>query len=143
MEIREDGTFSAGPFAGTWHASGGGRRYALTWPAGVDRVSLSGDGARLDGANQYGIKLTARRLSGDPAGLQGNWLWWNGATIVITPGGLLIAGPHQARWASTGGRDFTFTWAEPVDQVTVSSDGQRMSGANQYGFSLTATRIGN
>lgn len=156
VTVQADGNFSAqsgqdlkgidalkGLFVGAWQRSSGPGKYSLIWPEAVDRVTLSADGLRLKGGNQYGILLTAERQSGSPTSLPGDWLWWNGATVEIRSDGTMTAGPFQARWARLESGEFTFTWGSPVDQVTLSPDGQHLSGANQYGFSLTATRIGN
>jgi hypothetical protein len=63
--------------------------------------------------------------------------------VPVNPDGSIVAGPFLGRWAGVGGADYTFTWPEPIDQVTISPDGSRLAGRNQYGFSLTAQRLRN
>jgi len=143
VAFERDGTFHSGAFEGTWRvADRDGRRVEVTWPAAVDRVTLSRDGSGLNGANQYGVKLTARRMSGSRGGVQGTWSWWNGAVVIIADNGTITAGPFLGRWIAVPGEDrtFTFTWPPPIDALKLSSDGTRLEGGNQYGFPTAATR---
>ena len=36
---------------------------------------------------------------------------------------------------------YNFTWPEPVDNAVLGNGGRTLSGANQYGFTMSATRI--
>jgi hypothetical protein len=144
VTISKDGTITAGLLAGQWRSTGS-HHYALTWPPAVDQAALSADGTRLHGANQYGVPLAAIRLSPPTVELAGNWRWANGVTVTIDPSGGLQAGSLQGRWVAVDptARTFAFTWPSPVDLITLSDDGRRIQGGNQYGFPLTATRVGN
>jgi len=73
----------------------------------------------------------------------GCWHWMNNATVVINANGTMTAGPFTARWrlANTRRRVYNFSWPEAVDSVTLSPDGNQLSGGNQYGIPMTATRI--
>jgi len=140
--VRPNGTFSTGGFDGTWRiADREQRRYELTWPPAVDRVALSAGGRSFAGANQYGISLSATRLSGGP-GIEGTWRYGNGAVVTIAPGGIITAGPFVGQWRAlpTDASGYTFTWPAPVDGVTLSPDGTRIQGGNQYGFPTAAVR---
>ena len=58
--IEPNGTFRAGPIAGTWRAeNGAGRAFTLTWPELTNTVTMSDDRQRLDGADQYGNRFAA------------------------------------------------------------------------------------
>jgi hypothetical protein len=142
VAIRPDGTMNAGPIAAHWRLADSGRRiYHFTWPEAVDTVVLSADGRTISGGNQYGIPMTATRLSAGPA-IAGFWRWYNGAVVTIRPDGMFNVGSITGRWAQTPQGTFTLTWPDPVDTVTLSSDRQRLNGSNQYGFRITATKIG-
>jgi len=140
----KDGTFHAGAFQGTWRVVDRDRKaYEVTWAPAVDRVALSPDGLSLAGGNQYGVKLSARRMSGNPRALPGVWSWWNGAAVQIVENGTMMAGPFVGQWSSISGdtRGYTFTWPPPIDALTLSPDGSRLQGGNQYGFPTSATRV--
>ena len=58
--IEPDGTFRAGPIAGTWQAANSAERtYTLRWPELTNTVTMSDDRRRLDGADQYGNRFAA------------------------------------------------------------------------------------
>lgn len=60
--IQADGSFIAGPFRGSWRATGG-NTYALTWPNPVDTLTMSPDLQRLSGSNQFGIKSSGTKMA--------------------------------------------------------------------------------
>jgi len=64
--------------------------------------------------------------------------------VVINANGLMTAGPFTAQWRTVDPtrRVYTFTWPEAVDSTRLSPDGGSLSGGNQYGFNMSATRIG-
>ncbi len=70
----------------------------------------------------------------------GCWQWFNNVPVTINPDGRLVAGPFTARWQRANGRSYRFTWPEAVDAVTMSGDGNSLTGGNQYGFPLSAAR---
>jgi len=84
---------------------------------------------------------TAPRAATDP--IVGCWVWFNNAAVAIHGDGTMTAGPFTARWRVINGAQhkYTFTWPEAVDKVTLSSNGSYLSGGNQYGYTMTATRI--
>lgn len=143
--IRADGTMIAGPFTGTWRQRNAARReYALTWPEAVDTVTVPPDGRSLNGGNQYGYPTTAVKISGG-AGLVGVWRWANGVPVTVNPDGTFTAATFRGRWAATNAAagTYTLTWPNPVDSVTLSANGTRVSGSDQYGVAISGTRTGN
>jgi len=83
----------------------------------------------------------APSAAADP--ITGCWHWYNNATVVISPGGTMQAGPFTARWrvGDAARRVYHFTWPEAVDTLTLSPDGRTLTGGNQYGFSTSALRL--
>jgi hypothetical protein len=81
-------------------------------------------------------------IAGDP--IVGCWHWFTNAPVVISDNGLMTTGPITAQWrlVDPARRIYTFTWPEAVDATTLSHDGRTLSGGNQYGFKMSATRIG-
>jgi hypothetical protein len=74
--------------------------------------------------------------------ITGCWRWTNNATVVIHPDGTMVAGPFTGRWqADPGHQTYHFTWPEAVDTSQLSSDGRTLTGGNQYGFAMSATRL--
>jgi hypothetical protein len=73
----------------------------------------------------------------------GCWHWINNVTVTIRRDGSLSVGRFSAAWrVSDPQRDiYTFIWPQPVDTVTLSPDGRTLSGVNQYGTSVSGTRI--
>jgi len=140
VEVRSDGTTHTGPFDGTWRGSG--RRFTLVWPEPVDTLTLSADGRRLSGGNQYGIAVTATRVSGGPA-LAGSWLWGGVLPVQLSAAGTATLGALTGRWtlADRDRRIYRVTWPKIEEQVTLSDDLGRLSGANQYGAAVSGTRL--
>lgn len=77
--------------------------------------------------------------SGDP--ILGCWRWGNGAFVSIRGDGTITAAPFTGQWRALGGRRYGFTWPEPVDTLALSADGRQLTGGNQYGAAVTATRV--
>jgi hypothetical protein len=140
--INADGTMTAGPFTARWRLADPARRvYNFSWPEAVDSVSLSPDGGHLSGGNQYGIPMTATRISPGTE-IAGAWRWYNGVTVNILPSGTFSALTTGGHWQKMGGSAYTLTWPGPIDTVTMSPDHRRVSGANQYGFQISGTKTG-
>ncbi len=140
VAINSDGKLIAGPFTARWQRGSGQRSYRFTWPQAVDAVVLAGDGNSIHGGNQYGFPLSATRVS-PGQGITGAWRWPNGAIVLTRPDGGFTAGPFNGRWSSTGHSTFNLTWPDPVDSVSLSPDLRRISGHNQYGIPITATKL--
>jgi hypothetical protein len=140
--IHGNGTMVAGPFTARWRrVNAAAHSYTFTWPEATDVVTLSPDQRTLGGANQYGFPTSGTRASGT-SGLIGTWLWPNGVPVVVSPDGTFTAAVFRGRWRTNdaAGGIYALTWPEPVDSVTLSADGSRISGANQYGVPISGVR---
>jgi hypothetical protein len=140
VRFERNGTVSAPPFTGQWKRGDHGNAVLITWPAPVDTVTISPDGRVLNGGNQYGVPAGAVRLSGR-GGLEGSWRWANGLTATFAADGTGMAGPFASRWTAAGGRTYQITWPPPVDALTLSPQGDRLDGANQYGVSVSGAKL--
>jgi hypothetical protein len=150
--IRANHTVTAEPFTATWRVVNVAKRaYTLTWPQpALDTIAVASNQQSVSGANQYGVPISGTRTSGN-SGLVGTWNWVAGIPFGIT---IYSNGTYSAA-TSTG--MFHGTWqpvygspgvyalkaAElPVDTVTLSADGARLTGANQYGFATSGSKTG-
>jgi hypothetical protein len=137
--IRADGTMVGGPFTARWRRVSTVRHaYTFTWPEATDTVTISPDQQSLKGSNQYGFPTSGTRIAGS-SGLVGTWRWPNGVPVTVSRDGKFSAASFHGRWraidASRG--IYALTWPNPVDSVTLSADGSRVSGANQYGVPIS------
>ncbi|MGA3318547.1 MAG: toll/interleukin-1 receptor domain-containing protein [Candidatus Korobacteraceae bacterium] len=137
--IRADGTMVGGPFTAHWRRVSTARHgYTFTWPEATDTVTISPDQQSLKGSNQYGFPTSGTRIAGS-SGLVGTWRWPNGVPVTVSRDGKFSAASFHGRWraidASRG--IYALTWPNPVDSVTLSADGSRVSGANQYGVPIS------
>ncbi|MGA8268773.1 MAG: caspase family protein [Candidatus Acidiferrales bacterium] len=149
--VRSDGTATDGPFVAHWQLADPARQvFTITWPRSVDTITLTPDGLRLSGANQYGIPVSATRTSGGKFGavtgmvnIVGTWQWYNGVTVTIDKNGTLQGGTVTAQWKLMDPlrRTYNLIWPEPVDTLTLSADGLHLTGGNQYGFSTGGTKV--
>ncbi len=75
-------------------------------------------------------------------GLSGCWDWSNGAYIVIDTDGIVRNGPFSGTWniVDVTNGHYTITWPSFVDTLTLSAGGSVLSGNNNYGLPVTATR---
>jgi hypothetical protein len=140
--IHSDGTMVGGPFTAHWRVVNAARReYTFTWPEATDTVTISADQQSLSGGNQYGFPTSGTRISGS-GGLVGVWRWPNGVPVVVAPNGVFTAATFHGRWQATDAERgiYTLTWPNPVDSVTLSPDGSRVSGTNQYGVAISGTK---
>jgi len=152
VTIRADHTATGGPFKAMWRVvNGAARTYALTWPQpALDTVAVSPNQQSLSGANQYEVPISGTRTSGG-SGLVGTWNWVAGIpfSMAIDPNGTYTAtsstGTFHGTWQLAGLPGvYTLAAAErPVDTLTLSADGSRLAGANQYGFPTTAAKTGS
>ena len=64
VAMAADGSFSGGPFSGTWRTIDESRRiYSLVWPNPVDSVTFLPDHSRFSGANQFGVPVSGVRTT--------------------------------------------------------------------------------
>ena len=72
----------------------------------------------------------------------GCYHWFNNGSVFIHSNGVVLGGPFTGHWRliSAAQRKYTFTWPAAIDTVTVKPDQRSLSGSNQYGFPIAATR---
>ncbi len=157
VDFRPDGTGTASNgLTATWRRLADGR-IEIQWgqpgqpPRFTDVVRLSADGRTLSGRNQYGVGISASAASPGPEsdageGLLGTWRWNNGATVKCRADGTCTASNgFSGPWRRTGG-GFEIRWGRPgqpdqfIDTLTVAPGGRELSGKNQYGAAIGATR---
>ncbi len=142
--IHENGTMVGGPFTARWRVVNAAQRsYTFTWPEAVDTITLSPNQQSLSGGNQYGYPTSATRLAGS-TGLTGSWTWPNGAMVIVSDDGTfnVFGSTMGGKWKTVDAsrRTYTLTWPDPVDSVTLSADGSRVFGSNQYGIAISGVR---
>jgi TIR domain len=139
--IHADGTIVAGPFTGHWRSVNARHAYTFSWPEAIDTITISPDQQSLSGSNNYGYPTSGTRIAGG-TGLIGTWRWPNAVPVAVSPGGTFSAATFRGRWQAVDPSRgiYTLTWPGPVDSVTLSADGSRVSGANQYGVAISGTR---
>ena len=140
--IHSNGIIMGGPFTGHWRLISSARRaYTFTWPEAIDTVTISPNQRSLSGANQYGYPISATRIAG-AVGLAGSWNLSNNVPMLVSPNGTFSAATFTGTWQTVDASRgiYTLTWPDPVDSVTLSADGQTISGANQYGVATSGTR---
>jgi len=73
----------------------------------------------------------------------GCYHWFNNGSVVIHPNGVINGGPFTGHWrlVSATKRAYTFTWPEAIDTITIAPNQRSLSGSNQYGYPIAATRI--
>lgn len=148
---------TGGPFIASWQTVNAAQRmYAITWSQPVtSKVTVSADQRSLTGGNQYGGNDAATRISGS-SGLVGTWNWVDVITTikvtVTSDGSSNSAGTFTAvtsnaswhgRWQATAGapRSYTMTLSDlPLQKLTLTADGSRLSGTDQYGNVISETR---
>ena len=105
---------------------------------------LNEDNWRLTTAGGVGVMHFQFYLDG----LVGSWRWFNGATVTCSQDGTCTASNgFHAKWSCTdpAGR-FEIQWSrkgknvEFVDSMSLSGDGQNITGKNQFGGSVSANR---
>ncbi len=144
LRMESDGRISGTPFSARWRADGG-NRYSLHWPMIVESVVLGPDGRSATGSNNFGLPSSGQRVSFGSRGTQdlaGVWQW-NGGLATFGDDGSIVLGPLKGRWSGSGGSAFTVSWPNdpPVDQLTMSADGGRLAGQNQFGVKVSGNRV--
>jgi len=99
---------------------------------------------------QQGVTSSTKSSKAKPAApkkksgraLVGCWKWSNGAYIVVDANGRVQNGAIAATWKAkdaASGR-YTITWPSFIDTLSLSADGDTLTGASNYGFPVSATR---
>ena len=135
VNVDKNGTMTMGQVKGKWRQADAAKRvYVWSWPEIQDNAIVSADGKTLTETNPW-FTLNATRMAGD-SGIVGMWQWPGGALILtIRPDNTFAAGPISGRWqaANLGERTYTLIWPPPIHTGTLAPDGQKFSGADQYG----------
>jgi hypothetical protein len=125
---------------GKWRLADAAKRaYVLNWPEIQDNAALSEDEKTLLETSPW-FTLTATRMSGG-SGIVGMWQWpGGGITLSIRPDGTFSAGPISGRWqkGNLGERTYLLIWPPPIHTGVLAEDGQKFSGADQYGNQFAA-----
>ncbi len=136
ITVNAGGTANNGFASGPWSA-GGNNSYAIRWPDFIGKVTLSPDGQTLTSVDALGARSSAERLDGSVTSLIGSWRWDNGGIVAVSPDGSVSAGDFKGAWSGAA-RNYQIAWPI-IDAITVSDDGKRLSGSNQFG-SFTAQK---
>lgn len=141
---------------GSWGAASPGtaeQKYRLRWNDGVaDSLTLSKDGNRLSGKNQNNSDLWAERIVEPPVGeapdpVVGKWHWQSRSQVeFFADGRLAWAGTTAGSWGVTfPGTDeqrYVLSWSNGyIDSLTLSKDGNRLSGKNDRNGNVWAERV--
>ena len=148
VAINANHTIVAPPFTGSWQQVNATQRtYTLTWPqVSLDTVAVTPDQRSLNGGNQYGILLKGTRVDGS-SGLVGTWSVISGVPMTITVksdgsySAVMATGTFGGRWYPDGPNVYAMMgWNLPKDSVTLSADGSRIAGADQFGIAISGQR---
>jgi hypothetical protein len=73
----------------------------------------------------------------------GCYQWTNNAPVAITANHTVVAGAVSASWqvVNPAQHTYKFIWQRSIDTVTISPDQRSLSGTNQYGATVTGTRV--
>jgi hypothetical protein len=116
---------------------------AVTPPPNVPAPKPATDSMPVADLVKKRLDEAAKLLENEP--IVGCYQWFNNAPVVIHADGTMVGGPFTGHWrlmtASATIRTYTFTWPPATDTVTISPDQQSLSGANQYGFPASGTRM--
>lgn len=145
LALRSTTGVSAGAAAGAVAGAGmGGSQGPIgALAGGALGVILGGSTARAAG----NVLAPPRR---DPsAEVVGTWKWFNGAIVTVGPGGSLSSSQgFSGSWRCTDRerRLFDFNWTQGpsgpwYDKLTLSADGQTLSGQNQDGTGISASKL--
>jgi hypothetical protein len=141
LTIHDDGRVTGFSEGGKWSRIGDDR-YLLTGPPSIDALTLSTDGGTLRGSNNYWGPLSAQRISGTAQSVVGAWKWPNGATTALGQDCEAQNGPLSGKWTQHPGNAIRIVWNFFfTDDVTLSSDGQSLSGKNMQGAPVGGKRV--
>ncbi len=92
----------------------------------------------------------AEASGGGQGSIVGQWRWFNGATVTFRPDGSCDAtNGFYGAWKNLYSGEFEIQWKRPgqgtlyIDTMQLSVDGKRLSGKNQHGSGVSATRLMN
>ncbi len=72
----------------------------------------------------------------------GCYHWFNNGSVFIRSNGVILGGPFTGHWrlVDAARRAYTFTWPAAIDTITITANQRSLSGSNQYGYPISATR---
>jgi TIR domain len=88
------------------------------------------------------VEPAAIQPTSDP--IVGCYQWFNNATVVVRADRTMTGGPFTGHWhvADAARHSYALAWPEAVvDTITISPDQRSLSGANQYAYPTSGTRI--
>lgn len=166
VHCKSDGTcVASNGLSGQWKWLSEKGKFEIFWfdkqgSQFVDTLEMSSDQKQLIGSNQYGDRVSARRDIQLPSSqvvdsvtrcneIIGSWIWSNGAIVQCKRNGVCTAtngfsgqwkclkprGQFQFSWSRSGRAPFQF-----IDTLDLSEDGNRLSGRNHFGVSVSAKR---
>lgn len=73
----------------------------------------------------------------------GCYQWFNNSPVVIRGDGTMTAGPFVAHWKviNAAQHQYTFTWPDNIETLTITPDQRSMSGTNNFGYPMSGSRI--
>ncbi len=131
ITVLDNGQAHNGMAPGPWTTTGG-ENYEIQWPDFVATITIGAEGATMSEESLLG-NLTGQRVGGSGESFEGIWQLDNGATAVAAADGSYRIGAFTGTWRkASGARRFEVRW--PVhDKITVSADGNSLTGSNQFG----------
>lgn len=128
---------------------------------GLDKLTLSEDGNRLEGSNNDGTPISGSRIVEAPepaapaAGTGvvtnvsplGTWSWFFGPDLTFHEDGTVTGENRTARWVWTDQSkrelrvDFGGDYSGYRDSLTLSEDGKRLRGVNNTGMEISGDRL--
>jgi hypothetical protein len=73
----------------------------------------------------------------------GCYQWFNNAPVVIHGDGSMTTGPFVAHWkvVNAAQHQYTFTWPDNIETLTITPDQRSMSGTNNFGYPMAGGRV--
>jgi hypothetical protein len=104
---------------------------------GKQDKSISGDGP-VDSRTQHGPHAAKNPAMASPSGpcarILGTWRWYNGVIVTVNANGTTTQSDGNSATVVCGEGTYTFTWLRiATTQMTLSSDGRRLSGTSVIG----------
>lgn len=121
--------------------TGGGTDVASS-PAPAQGVGAEASrGGTAPGArSSTGTASSQTTSNGAAKTLEGCWRYPNGIVLQMVADGSVQGAPVAGRWKSVESDRYLITWPTFTDRVLLSVDGQKVTGVNNYGLPVAATR---
>ena len=84
-----------------------------------------------------------KSLAGGVDPVVGCYQWFNNAPVVIHGDGSMTTGPFLAHWKliNAAQHQYTFTWPDNIETLTITPDQRSMSGTNNFGYPMAGGRV--